>query len=48
MTAANGHWTLHALKGLRNYSDDGSYEFHDDVAVITGKLGTGAWKRRVE
>jgi hypothetical protein len=45
MTAVNGHWTLHALKGLRNWSDGGSYEIHDVVAVITGKLGTGAWKR---
>ncbi len=45
---ANGHWTLHALKGLRNYSDAGSYEVHDATAVITGKLGTGYWKRSVE
>ena len=45
MTAANGHWTLHALKGLRNWSDGGAYELHDNIAVITGKLGTGAWKR---
>jgi|SRR5579862_6618887 len=48
MTAANGHWTLHALKGLRNWSDGGSYELHDTIAVITGKLGTGAWKRSEE
>jgi hypothetical protein len=48
MTAASGHWTLHALKGLRNWSDGGSYELHDTIAVITGKLGTGAWKRSEE
>jgi len=45
MTAANGHWTLHATRGLSNYSDSGAYEIHDALAVITGKLGTGAWKR---
>ncbi|MBR0896832.1 caspase family protein [Bradyrhizobium tropiciagri] len=48
VTFANGRWTLHALKGLRNYSDAGSYEVHDATAVITGKLGTGYWKRSVE
>ena len=48
MTAANGRWTLHALRGLKNYSDGGSYETHDTTAVITGKLGTGYWKRSVE
>ena len=48
MTAANGHWTLHALRGLSGYSDSGAYEIHDTLAVITGKLGTGAWKRSVE
>jgi len=46
MTAANGHWTLHALKGLRNHNDGGAYEFHDDIAVISGKLGSAVWKRR--
>ncbi|WP_050403376.1 caspase family protein [Bradyrhizobium embrapense] len=45
---ANGRWTLHALRGLRNYHDAGSYEVHDSIAVITGKLGTGYWKRSVE
>ena len=45
MTAANGHWTLHATRGLSGYSDGGGYEIHDALAVITGKLGTGAWKR---
>lgn len=48
VTFANGRWTLHALRGLRNYSDAGSYEVHDATAVITGKLGTGYWKRSVE
>ena len=49
LTAANGRWTLHALKGLsKDYSDGGSYEIHDTIAVITGKLGTGYWKRSVE
>jgi hypothetical protein len=49
LTAANGRWTLHALKGLsKDYSDGGSYEIHDTVAVISGKLGTGYWKRSVE
>jgi hypothetical protein len=46
ITAANGRWTLHTLKGLsKDYSDGGSYEIHDTIAVITGKLGTGsgAW-----
>jgi hypothetical protein len=49
LSAAHGHWTLHALRGLsKNYSDGGSYEIHDTTAVITGKLGTGYWKRSVE
>ncbi|WP_426437524.1 caspase family protein [Bradyrhizobium genosp. P] len=49
ITAANGHWTLHPLKGLpKDYRDGGSYEIHDTIAVITGKLGTGYWKRSVE
>ena len=49
LTAANGRWTLHALKGLsKDYGDGGSYEIHDTIAVITGKLGTGYWKRSVE
>jgi hypothetical protein len=49
LTAANGRWTLHALKGLsKDYSDGGSYEIHDTIAVIAGKLGTGYWKRGVE
>jgi hypothetical protein len=48
ITAANGHWTLHATRGLSGYSDSGAYEIHDTLAVITGKLGTGAWKRSAE
>ncbi|MHC2435137.1 caspase family protein [Bradyrhizobium sp. USDA 4451] len=48
VTFVNGRWTLHALKGLRNYSDAGSYEVRDSIAAITGKLGTGYWKRSVE
>jgi hypothetical protein len=49
ITAANGRWALHALKGLsKDYSDGGSYEIHDTIAVITGKLGTGYWKRSTE
>jgi hypothetical protein len=40
---------LHPLKGLpKGYSAGGSYEIHDSIAVITGKLGTGYWKRSVE
>lgn len=45
---ANGRWTLHALRGLKDYSDGGSYEVRDTTAVITGKLGTGYWKRSGE
>ncbi|SFI33327.1 caspase family protein [Bradyrhizobium sp. cf659] len=48
ITAANGRWTLRALRGLSGYSDGGAYEIHDAQAVITGKLGTGAWKRSAE
>jgi hypothetical protein len=48
ITAANGRWTLHATRGLSNYSDGGAYEIHDALAVITGKLGTGAWKRTAD
>ena len=45
MTATNGRWTMHVLKGLRNYDDGGAYEVRDTTAVITGKLGKGYWKR---
>jgi Caspase domain len=48
MTASNGHWTLHTIRGLNGYSDGGSYEMHDSIAIITGKLGTGTWKRAAE
>ncbi|WP_271577734.1 caspase family protein [Bradyrhizobium sp. CCBAU 11361] len=48
ITAANGRWTLRALRGLSGYSDGGAYEIRDALAVITGKLGTGAWKRSAE
>jgi hypothetical protein len=45
MTAMNGHWTLHATRGIAGYADGGSYEIRDATAVITGKLGTGYWTR---
>ncbi len=45
ITAVGGHWSIHATKGLRGYGDGGSYEVRDTTAVITGKLGTGYWKR---
>lgn len=48
ITAANGRWSLRALRGLSGYSDGGAYEVHDALALITGKLGTGAWKRSAE
>jgi hypothetical protein len=48
ITAMNGHWTLHATKGLTGYDDGGSYEVRDTMAVITGKLGTGYWKQSVQ
>jgi hypothetical protein len=48
MTASNGHRTLHAVRGLQGYSGGGSCEMHDTIAVITGKLGTGTWKRASE
>jgi len=48
MTAENGHWTLHATRGIAGYADGGSYEVRDTTAVITGKLGTGYWKRSVQ
>ena len=44
----NGHWTLHATRGRAGYTDGGSYEIHDPTAVITGKLGTGYWKRSLQ
>src|SRR5262249_19627381 len=45
MTAMNGHWSIHGTRGLPGYDDGGAYEIHDGAAVITGKLGTGYWKR---
>ncbi|GLR89510.1 caspase family protein [Bradyrhizobium iriomotense] len=48
IAAMNGHWSLHALKGLSGYADAGSYEIRDATAVITGKLGTGYWKRALQ
>ena len=48
MTAMNGHWTLHATKGMAGWADGGSYELRDTTAVITGKLGTGYWKRSLQ
>ena len=48
ITATNGHWALHAMKGLTGYDDAGSYEVRDTTAVITGKLGTGYWKRSLQ
>jgi hypothetical protein len=48
MTAMNGHWWLRANKGLAGYDDGGSYEVRDATAVITGKLGTGYWKRSLQ
>jgi hypothetical protein len=48
MSAANGHWSLRSLRGVRGYTDGGTYEVHDDSALIRGKLGTGTWKRLPE
>jgi hypothetical protein len=46
--AINGHWSIHANRGLTGYNDSGSYEIRDTAAVITGKLGTGYWKRSLQ
>jgi hypothetical protein len=48
ITAMNGHWSIQAIKGLPGYTDGGSYEVRDTSAVITGKLGTGYWKRSLQ
>ena len=48
MSAANGRWSIRALSGVRGYTDGGTYEVHDTIAVIKGKLGTGVWKRLPE
>jgi len=48
IAAVNGHWSIHANRGLTGYEDGGSYEIRDAAAVITGKLGTGYWKRSLQ
>jgi hypothetical protein len=48
MTAVNGGWSMHVIKGLAGYDDSGSYEVRDTTAVITGRLGTGYWKRSLQ
>jgi caspase domain-containing protein len=48
ITAMKGQWSLHAIRGLAGYEDGGSYEIRDTTAVITGKLGTGYWKRSLQ
>jgi hypothetical protein len=45
ITAMSGRWSIQATKGLPGYTDGGSYEVRDTSAVISGKLGTGYWKR---
>ena len=48
IAAVNGHWSIHANRGLTGYDDSGYYEIRDTAAVITGKLGTGYWKRSLQ
>lgn len=48
IAAMNGHWLMHVKKGIPGYEDGGSYEVRDTTAVITGKLGTGSWKRSLQ
>ena len=48
ISASNGRWSLHADRGLPGYDDGGAYEVRDTTAVITGKLGTGYWKRSLQ
>jgi hypothetical protein len=48
ITAMNGRWSIQAIKGLPGYIDSGAYEVRDTSAVITGKLGTGYWKRSLQ
>ncbi len=48
IAAINGHWSIRANRGLTGYDDGGSYEIRDSAAVITGKLGTGHWKRSLQ
>jgi hypothetical protein len=46
MTLGDGHWTLHATRGLSGWDDGGTYEFRDpNTLVMTGRLGTGVWRR---
>jgi hypothetical protein len=43
--AANGQWTLRST--TMDWSDGGTYTLPDrDTLSMTGKLGTGVWKRR--
>ena len=45
ITAANGKWTLQATAGIAD-SDGGTYQLPGpDTMVMTGKLGTGTWRR---
>jgi hypothetical protein len=48
IAAINGRWPIHANRGLTGYDDGGSYEIRDTAAGITGKLGTGHWKRSLQ
>jgi hypothetical protein len=48
ITAMNGRWSIQAIKGITGWSDGGSYEVRGASAVITGKLGTGYWKRSLQ
>jgi hypothetical protein len=42
-TAADGHWSIQATNG---YHDEGAYTFQSpDVWIVTGKFGTGTWRR---
>jgi hypothetical protein len=43
-----GQLVDHAIRGLAGYTDGGSYAVRDTAAVITGKLGTGYWKRSLK
>jgi hypothetical protein len=46
ITASGGRWTLRSLRGLPGYEDGGSYELRDDKTIVmTGRLGTGIWRR---
>lgn len=46
---SGGHWTLRTVSGLPGWEDGGSYELRDaDTFVVTGKLGTGLWRRAID